>query len=150
MKLFFIELVEYNHWANKKVIEALEKNSSKITEKCLQLTSHVINGHAIWNNKILATNNLIKPWDVHSLDQLATFNLNNYEDSLSIIQKHELDQTIEYALSSGKTFTHTVHEILFQALNHSTYHRAQIATEFRKMDIHPLMTDYIYYKIMPR
>lgn len=43
-------------------------------------------------------------------------------------------------------FTNTIGDILFHIVNHSTYHRGQIASDFRESDIEPLNTDYIMFK----
>ncbi|QLH28398.1 MAG: hypothetical protein HWD63_02710 [Candidatus Parvibacillus calidus] len=37
-------------------------------------------------------------------------------------------------------------DIIFHIINHSTYHRGQIAMEFRQSGLEPLNTDYIFYK----
>ncbi|WP_185211767.1 DinB family protein [Sphingobacterium mizutaii] len=37
---------------------------------------------------------------------------------------------------------------MFHIINHSNYHRAQIATELRKQEIEPIQTDYIKYKLL--
>lgn len=39
-----------------------------------------------------------------------------------------------------------IKDIMFHIVNHSTYHRAQIATELKDHGIEPLKTDYILYK----
>jgi uncharacterized damage-inducible protein DinB len=65
---------------------------------------------------------------------------------MQLLNELELTQTVTYTIGSGKQFTNTVQEILFQVINHSTYHRGQIATAFKKAGIEPLSTEYISYK----
>ena len=36
--------------------------------------------------------------------------------------------------------------MLFHFVNHSTYHRGQIASNLKEHGIEPLVTDYIFYK----
>jgi uncharacterized damage-inducible protein DinB len=66
---------------------------------------------------------------------------------LLILDEFELDRKIRYANSKGQPFNNSVRDMLFQVINHSTYHRAQIATEFKNNGLDPLLTDYIYYKM---
>ena len=48
--------------------------------------------------------------------------------------------------SKGETFSNKIKDILFHIINHSTYHRAQIATDLKQNGIEPINTDYIFYK----
>ena len=70
----------------------------------------------------------------------------NYEHSLHILDKFDLTATMSYTNSKGQTFSNSIRDILFHVINHSTYHRAQIATEFKQNGLEPLVTDYIFYK----
>ena len=66
---------------------------------------------------------------------------------MRILDTIELSQPVQYVTGKGQTFSNSLHEILFQVINHSTYHRGQIATEFRQSGLEPLLTDYIFYKM---
>jgi uncharacterized damage-inducible protein DinB len=63
------------------------------------------------------------------------------------MEKHadDLDAKIEYANSQGRVFQNSLFDILFQVLNHATYHRGQIAMEMRKNELQPANTDYINF-----
>jgi uncharacterized damage-inducible protein DinB len=77
---------------------------------------------------------------------MQMFDKRNFESSIFILDSFELAQTIQYSNSKGQPFKNSAGDILFQVINHSTYHRGQIATEFRQSGLEPLLTDYIYYK----
>ena len=53
---------------------------------------------------------------------------------------------VHYTNTNGQAFDNSVRDILFNVINHSTYHRGQIAREFREYGPEPLVTDYIFYK----
>jgi len=57
----------------------------------------------------------------------------------------DLEQVISYVNTSGDAFSDPMHDIIVHVLNHSTYHRAQIAKEMRMHNIDPINTDYITY-----
>ena len=146
MKTFFKELFEYNFHFNQKTIAILVENQEQISERLIKLHSHMLNSHGIWNSKIIPTTINNKPWDVHDVKALKEIDQKNFDTSISIIDQFDLDVQIPYTLSSGKSFRDSVRNILFQIINHSTYHRGQLATEFRQCNIEPLLTDWIIYK----
>ena len=61
----------------------------------------------------------------------------NQEHSLLILDKFDINETINYSNSNGKTFSKVIRDLLFHVINHSTYHKAQIATEFRQNGLDP-------------
>ena len=52
MKSFFKELLEYNHHFNQKLGDIFNEHPNKTSEKAIQLYSHILNAHQIWNNRI--------------------------------------------------------------------------------------------------
>lgn len=145
MKGFFKEILEYTYAFNDKVIDALLTTVSP-PEKSIRLINHTLNAQQIWNARIDNKKNTIGVWDIRPLEDIKAINLANYQKSLQIIANSDFDQKITYSNSSGKTFENTVRDMLFHAINHSTYHRGQIATDFKANGIDPLSTDYIFYK----
>lgn len=149
MKDFFKELFDYTHYCNNSVVAAIVENHDKVSQKTIQLMNHIINVHQIWNAKFEEGKlTPAAPWAVHNLNELADLELRNYSDSLTIIENKELDSPVEWTTTTGGSFTNSTQDILFQIINHANYHRAQIATEFRQAGLAPLLTDFIYYKMV--
>ena len=146
MKTFFYELFEYNQHTNRRIIRVMEENQAHVTSRSLSLLSHILNVQRIWNQKIRPDLVPYKSWDLHSIELVQGINSQNFTDSIQILDAFDLNQMVSYKLSTGQPFSNTVRDILFQIINHSTYHRAQIATEFRSGGIEPLLTDYIAFK----
>ena len=122
-------------------------NPDKISDRNLKLLSHIVNVQQVWNNRINYKELKYKPWDIHPIEEILSINQNNIKESLKIITELDIDQFIDYTLSNGQQFRHTIRDILFHVINHSSYHRGQVATEFKVQGLEPLMTDYIYYKM---
>ena len=146
MESFFKELFEYNNDVNQKVIAAIIEHSTKVSEKCLSLQSHIINVHKIWNARITLIENIYERWQIHPIKNLAELDNENFQASMLILEQFDINAIVNYSNSKGHVFDNSVRDILFQIINHSTYHRAQVATEFRLSGLEPLMTDYIFYK----
>ena len=146
MKSFFKELFEYNNDVNQKVIAAIADHSTEVSEKCLNLQSHIVNVHKIWNAKIIPVENIYGRWQLHPINNLAELDNENFHTSVLILEQFDINAIVKYSNSKGQVFNNSVRDILFQIINHSTYHRAQVATEFRLSGLEPLITDYIFYK----
>ncbi|MBS0028950.1 DinB family protein [Chitinophaga sp. 22321] len=146
MKTFFKALFEYNYHCNQKLAEAMNANPDKTSEKALKLYSHILNAHQIWNKRIEPGAPAVGIWDLHAMQDFKHIDKANYEDTLLIIDTLDLEKMINHPKIKGKPFSKKIGEILFHIINHSTYHRAQIATEFKQNGLEPLATDYIFYE----
>lgn len=147
MKHFFEGLFEYSHHANQKIAEVfLHTNPEKISEKALKLFNHILNAHQIWNNRIEPMDQTFGVWEIHSTEELKAIDAKNYEQSLLILDKYDLSETLSYSNTKGAAFHNSIQDMLFHVINHSTYHRAQIATELKQQGLDAPATDYIFYK----
>lgn len=145
MKQFFKELFEYSHHFNQKLGDVFVESPDKTSEKAVKFYNHILNAHQIWNNRIEPQQTVFAVWEIHPVKNCKDIDKANYEHSLLILDKFDLNDKISYN-AKGQTFTNSIRDILFHAINHSTYHRGQIATDFRQNGLAPLVTDYIFYK----
>lgn len=145
MKEKLVDLFEYTYHFNKEMIKIISENLQKVDEKTISLINHTLNAQQIWNSRILNEKSF-EVWQINPFENLNGINQQNFNKSLEIVQKFDPDQKIEYQNSRGKKFENTVFEMLFQAINHSTYHRGQINSFLKKNGITPILTDYIFYK----
>ncbi|MET0636543.1 MAG: DinB family protein [Chitinophagaceae bacterium] len=145
MNDFFRKLFAYNHHVNQKLGDVLDANIEKIPEKTIKLYSHIINAHQIWNNRINPSEHPLGVWEIHSFGDCYHIDKLSYAHSLQIIDSLDLNSAIPGLQVRGKTFNKTAGEILFHIINHSTYHRGQIAADLRQSGIEPLPTDYFLY-----
>ncbi len=145
MEDFFTEMFKYTFHFNKQVFDLL-KGEEQIPEKSLKLLNHTLNAHEIWNTRILQKTPVIGVWDVRPFEVLEDINVNNYKQTQYILKEYGFKTVINYKTSNGKAFQNTVQDILFHVVNHSTYHRGQIATDCKLHDITPLISDYIFFK----
>lgn len=143
---FFKEAFEYNHHFNKEIIKLIIENSPKVSEKTINLINHILNAQQIWNERIINETNKIGVWDIRELNELLSINERNYSESLNILSSLELNKTLSYKTSKEVEFNNSIKDILFHVINHSTYHRGQIASELKTSGIEPISTDYIFYK----
>ena len=141
--IFFKELFLYNQHCNQKLFDLFILHQEKAVEKALGLYSHILNAHQIWNVRIEPTQPPYGIWQIHPLDSCKEIDKINYENNLSIIDKFDINSISNFKKNKA---IFSIRDMLFHIINHATYHRAQIATEFREHGIEPLGTDYIFFK----
>lgn len=146
MKAFFRDTFEYTFHFNDKVLDLMIESGEMFPEKSLQLINHTLNAHQIWNARIEQKTHEVQVWDIRPWNILKAINKENSENTLKILDDSDLNKRIVYKTSKGEQFENTTQEILFHIVNHSTYHRGQIASDCKQHGIIPLVTDYIFYK----
>ena len=57
----------------------------------------------------------------------------------------DLERIVEYKNMQGKHFRYSLRALLQHVVNHSTYHRGQVATQLREIGAKPLSTDLLRY-----
>lgn len=146
MKMFFKELFEYNNHFNEKLSEVFLEYPEKTSEKSVKLFNHILNAHQIWNCRVEPTQIQYDSWAMHLAHDYKDINNDNYIKSIYILDNFDLNSSVQYSNSKGEIFTKTIRDILFHVINHSTYHRAQIVTDFKLNGLESVATDYIHYK----
>ncbi len=148
MKDFLKELFEYSHHYNTILIKKFNDGDLDhvFSERSEKLMSHLLNAHYIWNSRIAGKEVKTDGWQEHDRGELQELETRNYEDSLNVLENDDLERIVVYQNSKGESFKNSVRDILFHIINHSTYHRGQLAADFRKTGIDPVVSDYIFYK----
>ncbi|RYG00784.1 MAG: damage-inducible protein DinB [Chitinophagaceae bacterium] len=146
MKSFFIELFEYTNTYNLKLEEVINGNSSRVSERTIKVFNHMLDAHQIWNNRVNPVDKQFGVWATHPATKWKEIIARNYEQSGYILNNFDLEAEVEYQNSRGDKFTNFVKDMLFQVINHSTYHRGQLASQFREVGLEPLMSEYIFFK----
>lgn len=146
MRLNYVGLFKYNHHFNVKLSGLFYEKLYLTSERSVKLFSHILNAHHIWISRIEGQKPRFDVWSIHPVTEFASINQDNYDITLQLLDRVDLSEVIRYTTSTGKAFANTIGDILFHIVNHSTYHRGQIASDFRETGIEPLNTDYIMFK----
>lgn len=146
MKDFFLDLFQYNYIYNEKLLDLFEVHENQISQKSKLLLSHLINAQNLWNFRILNEKHVYGVWETIPPEILRKMNAENLRISQQIIASENLEKMVSYFNSKGDPFENKLQDIIFHYLNHSTYHRAQIATEMKNSGLEPINSDFISYK----
>jgi uncharacterized damage-inducible protein DinB len=141
---FLVRFLTYNDHANRQFIDTIAAAQPK-SERIASVFSHILNAHRIWNTRIGGTSPSGGVWDVHAIVQWQPINQSNFARSLELLQAQSLDRVVDYADTKGNRHKNTVAVILFHVVNHSTYHRGQVAILLGHEKQQPPVTDFIAY-----
>lgn len=146
MKKYFLKLYQYNAWANQRVIDCLNRQNVD-DEKILSLLGHVLAAQFLWLHRIKGLPAPdVKLWDTYSLKRLTEMAEEAGKQWLAYVESNDdFNREMTYRNYTGDPYTNNVEMVMIHLVNHSTYHRAQIALLLRQKGMEPVNTDFITY-----
>ncbi len=148
LKDHFIHLFKYNDWATKEAADSMSGFENK-DERLRELLSHIVSAQKIWLNRILELDINTYPWEKHTVQECisrSTIITSEWINLLESLKDSDLEKRIDYKNTKGEKFSNTFKDIVTHVINHSTYHRAQIAQKVKALGGKPAVTDYIFYQ----
>jgi uncharacterized damage-inducible protein DinB len=156
----FRALFEFDEWANRRVFQSLaglsqtQWTAERVSSfSSLQATTaHVVVGEWIWLQRWQGTSPAAPPaWlrgpSVASLRRELEAIEAGRRDWLASLRDADLETDCVYRLLGGSEDRRTRLRVLLQHLvNHSSYHRGQIATLLRQVGAVPLATDLLVWE----
>ncbi len=146
MKSYFLELFEYNKWANELVHETLQPLDPK-PEKPLLWFSHIVAAELLWFNRLSPGSKKIPLWETVALTELRQLQFNADNAWLKWIRKYDgaWDAPLSYKNTGGEHFITPIYQILAHVVNHGTHHRGMIVASLRDARVEPPQLDLIFY-----
>lgn len=145
---YFERLYTYNIWANDQLLTLLENH--KVTDQEIMVaTSHYLAAMEIWISRIQGRPARVNGvWEVYDVARCREISQESGQDWLAQIKTltpEAYHRRIAYKNTRGDYYETPVIDIMGHAVNHATYHRAQIARMLRQLGITPVNTDFITY-----
>jgi uncharacterized damage-inducible protein DinB len=146
MKRYFLKLYQYNAWCNKRVLKALTTQDVN-DEKILSLVGHIVAAQYLWLYRIKGLPPAqVKLWGEYKLLQLIDMADEIGKEWLEFIDKtDDFNRELTYHNYTGDPYVNNVEMIMIHLVNHSSYHRGQIAMQLRQKGFEPVNTDFITY-----
>ena len=151
MKAHFARMIAYNEWANQRVLDKLAQHPDQ-TESLGKL-AHIALAEKVWLSRLEGN-----PQKMDIFQNLSSEEIRNlleevkpkWQLSLKLAEQSGFSSMLDYQSVKGDPFSNTLSDIFTHVLNHSTYHRAQVATLLRQQNIEPVVTDFIAFsRIFP-
>lgn len=159
MKQLLLSFCRYNLWANKKIIDTLQLLPNDIVDAQVNnsFTSirktiyHIWDAQVIWLSRMQGISLSTWPSAEYGED-FAGYDLyfiRQCEDFIQFVEtRHEsfFESICYYRALGGKEYQTRNGDIVLHCMNHSTYHRGQIITMLRNLEVVTLpSTDFIEY-----
>lgn len=154
----FQELFEYNRWANRRTREAVARVSPEQFARGIggsygslrNTVAHLVSSEWVWLRRWRGTSPTAPPFrdDELTVDNLESrwqpieLETQEFVDSLDA---GRLEATAAYSTTRGQPFSEPLWQQLQHLVNHSSYHRGQIVTLLRQLDVEPIGTDLIAF-----
>jgi len=146
MSTFIKDFLEYNQQANLQFIRSFQVDGFA-DERGIKLFSHILNAHHIWLSRVRDVSATFAVWDIHITNSFTQLNKQNFTDSIQLLNEEpDLSRVISYNNTKGASFKNSIQDIILHVVNHSSYHRGQIASIIWEKGFTPPVSDFIYYK----
>jgi uncharacterized damage-inducible protein DinB len=135
MKNFFIHLLNYELWANQRVIDALETLDNP-PPRAVAIMGHILSAQHIWLGRALHEPTFVAIWDdvpVAWMNETAERQHRQIVNYVSSLSESDLVQPIDYANSKQQPYQSTLIDILTHMSHHAAYHRGQVVQLIRPM-----------------
>jgi uncharacterized damage-inducible protein DinB len=151
-------LFGYSAWANGRMFDAaaalradqLAATIASSFPSVLGTLAHIVSTEWIWSRRWLGDSPTAAPaWvTASSLSELRA-RLTEVESErdrfLDGLTDADLERVVEYRRVSGEAYADRLADLVRHAVNHSTYHRGQLATQLRQIGVQPPGTDLVSY-----
>ncbi len=146
MKEYFLQLYRYNAWSNDRVVNGLVRQNISHA-KILSLMGHVVAAQFIWLHRIKGLPPpSLRLWDSYKLADIAKLSEDAGKQWIEYVESTDsFNRDLSYKNYVGDPYVNNVESIMIHLVNHSTYHRGQIALLLRENGFEPINTDFITY-----
>lgn len=151
------EFLAYDAWANKRMLSAAHAlatdqlfESAEGAPSVREMLGHIVAAEWIWVRRWHGEDPKAPPsWAKES----GLADLQDHYDALDSdraafmagLSDEDLDRTIAYKTASGKACADSLGDLIRQMVNHSTYHRGQLASRMRQLGHTPPATDLLLF-----
>ena len=145
MKDHLIQLLDYELWANRRVVDALESIRNP-PARAIAVMGHILSAQHVWFGRVMNEPVFVAIWEdipVSWMTETAERQHRQLHDYLSGLTEADLLQPIAYANSKGVPYQSSLLNILTHMSHHAAYHRGQVVQLIRPMLQEAPVTDFI-------
>lgn len=152
------ELFSYTRWANERMraaasrlsAEELGRNLGSSFPSVLATLAHILFGEWIWLERWQGRSPMALPadWDLSTWEELTQ----RWEEVaerqaafVAALAPGDLHRVVHYTNTTGAPFDAPLWQLMLHLVNHSTYHRGQVATLLRQLGTQAPSTDLVVF-----
>ncbi len=152
-----LELYRYNRWANAQALDAtsvlaneqLHKNLGTSHGSVFGTLLHILWGEwrwlGRWQGSAPPGPDPLETADFQELRQRWSAFVPLQEAFLGTLREPDLGRVISYQNPPGTTWSYALSHMLQHVVNHSTYHRGQVAALLRQLGVAPHASDFLVF-----
>jgi uncharacterized damage-inducible protein DinB len=155
-------LYRYNRWANARVLAASSELPNELFTKDLSsghrsvrdTLSHILGAEWIWHMRWtgISPNATFDPRDFPDVGSLRVKWAEVEREQTEFVEgvtDRSLERVIAYLNTKGEEWEYPLWQMMQHVVNHSSYHRGQVATLLRQLGAEPAPTDFlIFFDVM--
>lgn len=159
MKILLTQYSTYHQWANQLIIDTIEKLPASLQEqevessfKSLKATLlHMWDAEVIWWQRMKLLEIITPPSTEFSgsctdIAKGLMQQSKQWHDWILNASEHMFEHEFIYFNSKREKFKQAVYQMLLHLFNHGTYHRGQIVTMLRQLEVDNIPpTDFIVW-----
>ncbi|UFH56102.1 DinB family protein [Spirosoma sp. KNUC1025] len=148
MKDYLIHLLDYELWANLRVINSLETVTSP-PSRAIAVMGHVLAAQHVWYGRMANESVFVSIWEDIPVSWMTETAERQHRQLVSFIETVTdpiLYRPIHYKNSKGIAYQDTMQDMLTHMSHHAAYHRGQVVQLIRPMLKEAPVTDYIVWK----
>jgi uncharacterized damage-inducible protein DinB len=159
MKELLRQYAAYNAWANQKLFELIlslpeEMHTRELANSFPSLYKTILHMHdaeSIWWQRLKMQERIIVPSETMKgkLEEVVSSLLNQsrqWEEWIGTASDLAIEHVCQYQNSKREHFKQPVYQMILQVLNHNSYHRGQLVTMLRQLNVEKIpQTDYIVW-----
>lgn len=143
-------LFEYDRWANARMFHGVDTLTEEQFASVRDTLAHIVGVEWIWLQRCNGVNPRSTPeWMENPTRESLRKQLDEIErewqNFVGQLSAEDLDRMVDYVRLEGHTGSRKLVHLLQHVINHSTYHRGQVATRMRQAGGSPLETDFLHF-----
>lgn len=149
-------LLSFNAWANRRLFQTAAEQAEDVLQRDLAASHgslwgtlrHIVWGEWLWLGRWTGSQPPNDPMSARSLVELDARRgdiVKAQLDFVSALDDSDLRRIVAYDNPPGTTWKYALADMIRHVVNHSSYHRGQVAALFRQTGITPPATDYLIY-----
>ena len=154
-------LYDYNRWANNRFLDATSGLTDEEFIRDMQSSfpsvratlEHILQAEWIWLQRWHGVSPVeVPPWDTTTQASLrAQWRIieDQQRDYLGSLTDQDLTSVIDYRTFASQPFSQPLWQLMRHVVNHSTYHRGQVATILRQLGMPVPVSDLVAFYRRP-
>ncbi len=154
----FIELLEYNVWANRRILNQVhnlaQEPALQASKDCFHFIRnaifHLIKAEWVWLDQwkgeaIMESPEQWEKFEIEDFERIWIPLQTNTLEQLKSIPPHEFDHEIAFSNGDEKTHVLKFWQTINLVVNHASYYRGQISNMIDSLGIEPVKTQLFDY-----